>query len=467
MIKNFTSTTLLVLALAVISNFCSGQQIRKRVDGTTTPYTYSFEIDTLTPTSNVSQFTQLWWFGDNGFSFARVPEHNFHRTGVTKICAITTENYGSGGAPPLIRDTVIPPSKVNEDFGVLAPGEYVKIQNYRNAVPGDTMYLLITYRNPHPESAGWPYASEGNLKLFVDPSTRILGTELQAHPEYMPNGEMFNGHNTWRLTGIGLAPERTILVPIQVTATRRTDVLFRVELWMDSIPVNGNNGHAKDAALVKVTKSHDPNIMIEESNAQYDCEYGGKMIHYDIHFENIGKGETHYVSVVAQLDKNVNMQSVRNIQFPWQYINPAIHQNQINGGYRAGSGIHYAIDEANHQIIFEFNDLALLSPDYLPGNDLSKARSSVSFDIDVNDGYVFGPPVGAYATIVFDDNPAIVTDTAYTSCENAEANTYNSGEVTFADGIICISYKWFWSVVIGLVLLILLLLAFYRKRTKK
>jgi hypothetical protein len=467
------STLLLVLGLLIsgISYSQSISYVENPSNGVCT-----FDITGLTQTTRVSHFSHLWWFGDNGFSFDSIPSHRFYSPGIYDVCAITTENYGGGGPPPPpAYVSVAPAPSGNGHPNVLGDNEYLFVQNYRNAVPGDTLYLIVSYKNPHPN-----YTGSGELRLSMDPSLEVLESVLNnpRNESFHPNGESYNGDNSWEISNMTNSNERTILIPVQVNETDSTNFNFQMELWLDSlnsaefIGGESNSWFAQTDMDVVVAKSHDPNMVVEKSNAKNDCEYGGKKINYTIHFENIGEGATKKVFVVSHLDTNLDLSTIRNFKFPWQYrSNVSINANSSHTAHANASGIHYKIDYDAYEIRFEFFGLPLLSPKDLGKDSLYMTRSSISFDIDVNHGYSFGPQIETFATIIFDDNEEIVTNVAYTSCENSTVQPGNNQNPvatpnTTSDWFVA-SFKccWIW-IVISCILLILLIICFMRKRKK-
>ena len=98
-------------------------------------------------------------------------------TSVLKITGIPTENYGSGGPPPLTY------SFTTEHKGdalpkVLGDDTLLHVQTYRNAVKRDTMYLIVTYGNSK------DYPINGKLKIDVGSDALILDNVLDDIQNY-------------------------------------------------------------------------------------------------------------------------------------------------------------------------------------------------------------------------------------------------------------------------------------------
>ena len=418
----------------------------------------------MPPLAPGAHYTYLWWFGDNGYSFEETPRRSFLRSNETlEVFAGPTENYGTGGPPPAYTTSNIHPTvhlTINEE--IMDDGEYVHIQHYRNAVPEDTMYLIITYAGIQNQTL-----YNARLKLLADPDVIILSDMIQGFPSFTPNNEFYNGYDTWHLRNLTGEQERSILVPVKVNSTERSDVSFSAELFTSEPEEKHSETLFYEAACnVPVAESHDPNMMVERSNAKNDCHYGGKTIEYTVHFENIGEGATHYVSVVAHLDEDLNMSTIRSILAPKEYGNTSVVESTLNHGYKRSQGPIYKIDTAAHKIYFEFNDLQLKSPHET--NNLRETRSSVTFTIDVNEGYVFGPPITSYSTIVFDTNDPMDTDTAYTSCRNPDFTTsivMSSCENSQSNGYWGLSLCCWLAILLAVLLLITILTYLKRRRS--
>lgn len=456
---------------------------------------YKFELFRLRPPARTAFYTHFWWFGDNGFSFDSIAYHSFSRSTQCQVFALTTENYGTGGAPPRYADTTFTP---NEDVvptpEILENGQYLRLQHYRGAVPGDTMYIILTYKNPT------DYYARGRITLSLPPSTAILSDMIsEFRASFNPNGEVQSG-NTWNFDYLPANAERSILIPVRIDedAEINEELSFSAQLWIDGasnlkmvrqilgtasgeeiILTEGgttndslSNGEpiANYPLAITVANSHDPNKIVESSNAHNDCLYGGKTIEYTVHFQNVGDGPTHFVSVAVHLDDDVDMNTIRDIIGPIEYNGRPVRRDAILGHYRRSYGPVYNIDEARRILFFEFHDLQLRSPLSDSTMNLDFTQSFVKFKIDVNEGYEFGPPIKAQATIIFDENAPINTGIAYTFCNqpiitHQDGAPYPSGN-TNDDGAWYNSLCCWLSIILALLLLILIIICLRRRKKK-
>lgn len=375
----------------------------------------TFEVLPLLTSKRNAFFSHLWWSGDNVFSFVAVPEHVHTRTAgnpnfpQVKMTDITTESYGNGGPPPLTY-TFITDIGNTSPRNVLPHGTSVYMQNYRNAVLRDTMYLIVSYVN----STSQPFS--GSLKFDVGSHASIVDQMFISHPHFLSNGERWNA-NTSECTFQNLAPgkERSILVPVYIIPNEEDKLNMRVDLINNNIeigdPVSGQDFFMISAA---VAHSHDPNLMLERSEAKHQCDYRDGKIHYTVKFQNVGDGPTSYVRVECLLDDKVNMSSIDGIEFPDNYSTQS--QGLIVGSNEGHLGAIYSIDHVNRIITFEMHNLVLQGtgdPDLV---DLELSRDQIEFDILVKNNYVFGPATVAESIIYFDNNDPIETNKVETIC---------------------------------------------------
>ncbi|GAB5419059.1 MAG: hypothetical protein Crog4KO_05670 [Crocinitomicaceae bacterium] len=403
------------LSVLLFFTICSfniqAQQIVQNVTGH--PEQFRFEFQGLPISQQGAFYSHLWWFGDNQFSFMEKPQTTFPRMGTFNVFAAPTENYGTGGPPPKV--VVSTPNNGAPINGrVLDPGTSLNIQHYRNAVPDDTLFLLVTYALP--QQIGGTGTHTGSVELTADPATRIASNYIGLHPEFHPNGEVFDQIKRWRFTDLKAGQERTVLVPIAVLSPNQGVVSFNVSLNIDNHELPPMNNITQCALSIPVAESHDPNFMQETSRAATQCDFGGEPITYKVHFQNVGDTTTRFVQVKCHLDPKLNLSTISEIVLPKEYGNTQIDHEPTNDGYIAGAGPIYDYDEETHVLTFEFNDLVLRTTQDPMCKDLNLTRSSIEFTIKVLPNYRFGPAVVSHSTIVFDENDPIETNEVSTIC---------------------------------------------------
>ena len=415
--------TLLALASATFL-MCSGivcSQITTPANSNTINQTgqgngvNEYEVVPLTPSQNGAYFSHLWWSGDNDFSFVEVPQHTHHDTKgnpgfpQVKMTAITTENYGTGGPPPLTY-TFTTNIGNTSPRRVLPTGTDIYMQNYRNAVIGDVMYVIISYGN----STGRPI--NGTVKLDVGIHARVENSILNDHPHFMSNGERWDqNRNECTFTDLGPGEERSILVPVEILRNEEDQLDMRVDLLKGNSQEHMNQ-LGQDYFMIhpSVAHSHDPNLMLQHSDAKNRCDYRNGRIHYTVKFQNEGTGPTNYVRVECQLDDKVDLNAISGLVFPDFYTTN--QSGTIVGSNDPGAGALYHIDRVNRVITFEMHDLRLESINDPNLTNLELARDQIEFDILVKNNYVFGPATVAQSVIFFDKNDPIETNQVETIC---------------------------------------------------
>lgn len=418
------------------------------------PDSNMFQITPLALSDSDAVFMHLWWSGDNGFSFAPQPVHNHLRSAwnqndtIFKMTAIPTENYGTGGPPPLTYNFT------TEHEGLSIPkvldnNTSLHVQTYRNAVIRDTMYLIVTYGNSSLVSIN------GKLIIDVGDHARILDNILLENPHYFPNGEdWLPNDNELTFENLGTNEERSILIPVKIKNNRQDFLEMQVYSYREGVTENsGVQGKDYFKITPAVARSHDPNMMIAESDAEYKCDYRGGKIHYTVKFQNDGEGTTDYVRIECYLDDKLDLDSITGITVPKRFYKSCRKDTNIRMEYVSAGGAIWDIDRDTRILTIEMHDITLYSSidPNLPRIDL--ARGQIEFDILVNDDYKFGKPVISHSEIFFDTNEAIVTNDAETGCRRQEVQSF-----------IC---KYIWWFAGGLLALILLIILLIRKKKKR
>lgn len=364
-------------------------------------------------------FSYLWWFGDNGFSFVPSPNyiHNYNNAPAPcNMIAVITENYGTGGPPPM-PDQVDTTTFHGNPATVLQQGNSIYLQHYRNAVLEDTMYLILTYSNLVSSS---PVG--GTLKLELNQDVQVINSMLTNYPQLLPNAEVkTQGVPEWSFSNLKYKQERSVLIPVKVLPHAKDSVTIKAHLSI-------KGGKEVEPGVIGVNMyeinpivatSHDPNLMIEQSDNTALCgNHDGEPIDYTVKFQNTGEGPTNYVKVICQLDDKVDMNSISDVKFPPIYTSNLIRQGSLLGYGNANQpklGI-WDVDVPNKTITFEMHGMILRSTNDSTCLDLEATRSQVSFRVKVKSNYIFGDPTIAHSEIIFDKNDPILTDSVFSSC---------------------------------------------------
>ncbi|NMH28674.1 T9SS type A sorting domain-containing protein [Flavobacterium silvaticum] len=156
---------------------------------------------------------------------------------------------------------------------------------------------------------------------------------------------------------------------------------------MSNETITDNN----EAFLTKIVSgSFDPNSKSETHGPQivFDGFAADDTLNYTLNFENTGNGNAMNIRLTDELDNKLDETSVRLIG--------ATHNVQM---YREGNALEFA-----------FNNIMLPPSE----ENTQIGKGSVQFTVKLKPGYAIGDIVNNTASIYFDTNPAIVTNTVAT-----------------------------------------------------
>lgn len=451
---------------------------------------------------NGAVYSYLWWFGDGSYKITEEDNtlHSFYpygspyntnlRNAVPGL--ITTENYGTEGNPDLIfADSPIPiNSGSTSDFPkILDPSDssdFVRVNYFRNAVPGDTFFLIVTYGVPDLEMytiLSWTILdiSLEEEETGLSPFEFIIDNDWNL--SFLPHGEtarldssnssrifIDNHHNGYNYFLGG--HERTILLPVKYngTLTKGTvKCIINFEFFVDSPNGTGGVENELNSASIKLAASHDPN-QVQVSIDTTTCICGGQELYYEVQFENTGDGQTDYVRIEMQLDSAHDLNSLEMESLPRWFED--ISEGEILGyqpNYSGtGKDAYYHIDEANNRVIFEFHNIFLIGLLDTLTSDPSRAKDYISFKIKVKDGYVIGDPITAFASIFFDNNEPVVTNVVETTCPNPNSTAgINEDCNTFFVRICWDCWLWYGGILLVLILIIVFWVRWRRNQRRE
>jgi len=358
----------------------------------------------LLPVPNLTSgtsFSYLWWFGDNYFSFAETPTHCYRDMGTAQdMYAVLTENYSDAGPPPMMAAGAPPAPNPGNVTPILDAGEKVRIQNYRNAVPGDTLFLIASYASDH----GGP----GQLTLNIDPAFAQHFQSLSNVPrEFTPNNEVqVAGALTWDFEYDLQQLDRSILIPLKVLPSINTVLYEPISIVCD-LSAEGNS-FDKDTITFLALPSHDPNAMIPGTKEDSDCEIDGEVFSYQVHFQNTGAGPTTNIVVKTYLDSRLDVSTVSTLGF---------HKTiPVCTGTASGICYEMSVDADSGLVSWTFNNITLLGVAQTDCYDLERTKGMIEFEVTGKTRCKMGRDVISHSEIYFDNNAKIVTNDAVTSC---------------------------------------------------
>jgi|GEM_PF-1997472 len=351
-------------------------------------------------------YTQFWWFGDNYFCFNPEPKHIYASGfGGNDVCAIHTPTYSTGGPPPLAAPA--PGGQggtTTNPQPILAPSESLRIQGYRNAVPDDTLYLIITYAAPQigTNTVGFvdvEIAAPFDQHLSYDPAI--------SNASFTPNQEVKSPYELkWNMHHSSNGNDRSFVIPLKVNQS--------IEPFIgQTVPITANLFYDDGTSVYKtldlnISASHDPNSMYPSITYDDDCVMGGDTIIYRVNFQNIGDGPTGYVGVEVNLDPHLDISTFQELGFHMPLP-------QCNGSNKPC----YEIDRnaSQNKVTFHLNGVELEGLQSDTCTNIENTKGWLEFRIQVENNYHLGDDIVCQSEIVFDDNESMLTNEAITTCD--------------------------------------------------
>jgi hypothetical protein len=161
--------------------------------------------------------------------------------------------------------------------------------------------------------------------------------------------------------------------------------------------INSNNNIVSNTQIV--VASYDPNDKMEAHGEKIQINQftSNDYLYYTIRFQNNGTANAINIHIQDFLDSRIDEQSIRVVDASHKYI----------------------MERVNNQINWKFDYIQL--PSYLENFDLSKGY--VTFKVKLKPGFSAGDIIPNTASIYFDTNPAIITNTFQTEFVAALSNT--------------------------------------------
>ncbi len=413
--------------------------------------------------SDSVRYDYLWWFGDGAYAIktklTKPTPNTTHkylvRSGLNSSLGsnnqnaymttlITTENYGHSGNPDLIHIGVPNSPLILQGIANTnnSMGPIVNVEKFRNAVPGDIFYLLVTYRLPQnfdcldTLTEGTIVVSFGAERDFFE---YVKNADGVYDKSFLPHKERFssasNGAFSWKvpLYGMQKGEERTILLPFKYTGRIQNgrvdiEVNFRASKENKANYLATNKScsiNESTTTYLQFAKSHDPNSIAVNIESVEDCKVGGRELEYTVHFENIGDGPANYVKIEVQLEDAHDLSDLQITKLPKSVSGMSISEGELVGydTYLKNRINNWQVPAARFKRDFQNNTITFefYTDNLLLGRDANKhpsvSQDSIKFKIRIKDDYIIGDdPIVAYAIIVFDGNKAVGTNVAKTRC---------------------------------------------------
>lgn len=261
--------------------------------------------------------------------------------------------------------------------------------------PGNYYFAGIFYWNN-----GFNTITNGTLTYVKDPNLTINSIS-QSGIVATPTGF------TYDFTNLLPNEVRTIYVAYLIP-TIPTVSLGQLVNHQASIQVPGDFliSNDTDQLTQAIVASWDPNDITESHGERIVwADFGAdEYLHYTIRFENTGTAAAEFIRVIDELDNQLD-------ETTFELIGASHNVNAIRNG---------------SLLKFEFNDINL-PPSTINTDD---GHGYVQFKIKPNPGYAVGDIIPNTASIYFDTNPAIVTNTFNTEfVQTLETDSFESHNI--------------------------------------
>jgi uncharacterized repeat protein (TIGR01451 family) len=239
-------------------------------------------------------------------------------------------------------------------------------------------------------------ATSGTLTFDKDPNVTLVNLSQ--------NGTTATSSGfTYNFTGLEPYETRYLYVTMAVpTTVALGDLLTNYStIAAASNDINlTNNSHSSTQTVVA---SYDPNDKMEShgEKIQFNQFSQNDYLYYTIRFQNNGTANAINIRIEDFLDARIDEQSIRVVNASHNYI----------------------MERVNNKITWNFNYIQL--PSFLENADLCKGY--VTFKVKLKPGFAIGDIIPNTASIYFDNNSPIITNTFNTEFTSTLANTaFNS-----------------------------------------
>lgn len=245
--------------------------------------------------------------------------------------------------------------------------------------------------------------ASGILTYTKAPNTTIFSTNPSAGVVQTPTGFTYDysgltlGHSIWM----------SIVTSIPAIPTVNLNDLLTSTASISFSPADNNASNNTSSITQTVVNSYDPNDINESHGPkiQFDQFSQNDYLTYTIRFQNTGNANAIRVRVDNVLDSRIDENSIEMIAARHDYI--MVRRENI--------------------VSWEFNNIQL--PPASVNEDLS--NGFITFRAKLKPGFAIGDIIPATASIYFDSNPAIVTETFNTEFVEQLGNpTFDNGSIS-------------------------------------
>ena len=247
-------------------------------------------------------------------------------------------------------------------------------------VPGFNYQHLLLYSN------NGLLSTSGSINFLKDYAVSMVGV---SEPSAVINANGF----TYNFTNLLPLHNRTIIATMHVPPIPNVNI---GQLLVSSASINSNSGtdmvpsNNNSSSYQFVVGSYDPNDIVESHGKEilYSSFTSEDYLYYTIRFENTGIANAIEIRIDNLLDSQLDESTLEMV----------------------GSSHDYVMDRVGNAANWKFNNIQL--PPSVADSNIGKGY--VMYKIKPKPGYAVGDIIPNSASIYFDTNPAIVTNTFLT-----------------------------------------------------
>jgi hypothetical protein len=244
-------------------------------------------------------------------------------------------------------------------------------------VPGTSITNFITIGN-----YGQP--TSGTLTFTKVPASTITNVDPPSNVILNPEGFTYTFSNLGTFQGLILYVTSSI-APIPYVNLGET--LYSNATVTNSAGVDISPANNSFTLHQFVAASYDPNDIVESHGnfIQYDQWNSNDYLYYTINFQNTGTANTSIVKVENMLDSRIDEASV----------------SMVNSSH------NYVLERSNNHLLWNFYPISLTPA----STNEEGSKGYITYKAKLKPGYAIGDIIPNTASIYFDTNPAIVTNT--------------------------------------------------------
>lgn len=330
------------------------------------------------------EYGNLWLYPQNStdlydISFAIHPEYSSYYSPIVNYNDVTSATLGAN-------TNLYFPISVANQFSEVG----IQLQSNWSPKPGYNYYNIISYRN------NGSLVENGQIQFIKPTNFTIPDSFYLSNPDFVQNVTGF----TYNYTNLQPQEVRKIYVPMSVPTIPTVQIGDVVTSNVTISTTNSdillsNNSSSLNKTIVA---AFDPNDKHENhgGSIKIDDFTNQDYLVYTIRFQNTGTIPTSTIRVEDFLDIKLNPATVRMVDASHEYI----------------------LSIQNNHLVWEFDPI-FLTPMSV---DEDNSHGYITFKVKPFPGYVVGDIIPNLASIYFDMNPAIVTNTFQTEFVAVLAN---------------------------------------------